>query len=254
MEKRPGLMGQAWQRSLIRPEVCAIENDGCRAPIQLDFTVACNQTGRMDAVQTLCVSWEVREQIGAPPQKDGQLITRARVSVSRAVVCAHTGKLHVSEGTLGLENPTVPCVHWPLAPAAYWGHHNKPQAKRHSQPEKEKDTALKHSSTLKGIVHPKMKILSLITRPHEYKIILVASLSYGWTTDVSWTIMFLVPFWALIAVYGGSESSQKYLNLCFEDERRSYRFGMTWVFIFGWTIPLNCCNVVKENSSIYSGL
>ncbi len=38
---------------------------------------------------------------------------------------------------------------------------------------------------------------------------------------------------------------QKYLNLCSEDERRSYGFGTTrgWVindriFIFGWTIPL----------------
>ncbi len=38
---------------------------------------------------------------------------------------------------------------------------------------------------------------------------------------------------------------QKYLNLCYEDERRSYGFGMTWgwvindrIFIFGWTIPL----------------
>ncbi len=38
---------------------------------------------------------------------------------------------------------------------------------------------------------------------------------------------------------------QKYLNLCSEDEQRSYGFGMTWgwvindrIFIFGWTIPL----------------
>ncbi len=47
---------------------------------------------------------------------------------------------------------------------------------------------------------------------------------------------------------GGSESSrmhQKYLNLCSEDERRSYMLGTTWgwvindrIFIFGWTIPL----------------
>ncbi len=39
---------------------------------------------------------------------------------------------------------------------------------------------------------------------------------------------------------------QKYLNLCSENEQRSYRFGTTWgwvindrIFIFGWTIPLN---------------
>ncbi len=38
----------------------------------------------------------------------------------------------------------------------------------------------------------------------------------------------------------------KNLNLCSEDEQRSYGFGMTWgwvikdrIFIFGWTIPLN---------------
>ncbi len=38
---------------------------------------------------------------------------------------------------------------------------------------------------------------------------------------------------------------QKYLNLCSEDERRSYGFVTTWgwvindrIFIFGWTIPL----------------
>ncbi len=39
---------------------------------------------------------------------------------------------------------------------------------------------------------------------------------------------------------------QKYLNLCFEHEQRSYGFGTTWgwvlnerIFIFGWTIYLN---------------
>ncbi len=52
-----------------------------------------------------------------------------------------------------------------------------------------------------------------------------------------------------VVVYGGSECSRissKNLNLCSEDERRSYRFGTTqrWVindsiFIFGWTIPLS---------------
>ncbi len=51
-----------------------------------------------------------------------------------------------------------------------------------------------------------------------------------------------------IAVHGGSESSQnasKNLNLCSEDERRSYGFGMTWgwvindiIFILGWSNPL----------------
>ncbi len=50
-----------------------------------------------------------------------------------------------------------------------------------------------------------------------------------------------------VAVYG-SESSrihQKYLNLCSEDEQRSYKFGTTWgwvihdrTFILGWIISL----------------
>ncbi len=42
---------------------------------------------------------------------------------------------------------------------------------------------------------------------------------------------------------------QKYLNLCSEDERRSYGFGTTWgwvindrIFIFRWTIPLLSLN------------
>ncbi len=53
---------------------------------------------------------------------------------------------------------------------------------------------------------------------------------------------------SFLAVYGGSESSrflQKYLNLCSEDEWKSYRFGTTWgwvindwIFICEWTIPL----------------
>jgi len=39
--------------------------------------------------------------------------------------------------------------------------------------------------------------------------------------------------------------NQKFLNLCSEDERRSYGVGTTWgwantdrIFIFGWTNPL----------------
>ncbi len=47
---------------------------------------------------------------------------------------------------------------------------------------------------------------------------------------------------------------QKYLNMCSEDERRSYGFGMTWgwvvndiIYIFGWTIPLMlyCVTFIK---------
>ncbi len=65
--------------------------------------------------------------------------------------------------------------------------------------------------------------------------------------------MSFLPFWALNMVVAllsmqGQKAlgfHPKYLNLCSEDELRSYRFGRTWgwvindrIFIFGWTIPL----------------
>ncbi len=75
-----------------------------------------------------------------------------------------------------------------------------------------------------------------------------------WTTDVTCIIltMSLLSFWALIVL--GSLLSmdgqralrihQKYLNLCSEDEWKSYSFGTTWgwvindrISILGWTIP-----------------
>ncbi len=54
----------------------------------------------------------------------------------------------------------------------------------------------------------------------------------------------LLCFWALIVVVHlvsmkGQKALrflQKYLNVCSEDERRSYRFGTTW----GWVINDNC--------------
>ncbi len=54
---------------------------------------------------------------------------------------------------------------------------------------------------------------------------------------------------------------QKYLNLCSEDECRSYGYGTTWgwvindsIFIFGWTIPLifllkNCNKMARYDIS-----
>ncbi len=52
---------------------------------------------------------------------------------------------------------------------------------------------------------------------------------------------------------------QKYLNLCSEDEQRSYEFGTTWgwvindrIFIFRWTIPLRFYkNTLFFNTFIY---
>ncbi len=59
----------------------------------------------------------------------------------------------------------------------------------------------------------------------------------GYFNDVLATFLDLAPGNS-IAVYGRvrelSDSIKKYLNLCFEDERRSYGFGMTWGW--GWTM------------------
>ncbi len=137
---------------------------------------------------------------------------------------------------------------------------------------------------LKGIVHPKMKMMSLSfqtcktsvhLRDKKHiedwhgrekkclimfffslctKMVLVVSFSYGWPADVTWTIltMSLLPFWALnvVVVLLSMEGQKalgfhpKYLNLCSDDEGRSYGFGTTWVwviddiiFIFGGTSP-----------------
>ncbi len=93
------------------------------------------------------------------------------------------------------------------------------------------------------------------------KSILVASENYGWTTDVTWTILTisLLPFWALnvvvvLMVIEGQKAlgfHKKYLNLCSELEQRSYGFGTTWGWVindrlFGWTNPLllKCRDIV----------
>ncbi len=70
--------------------------------------------------------------------------------------------------------------------------------------------------------------------------------------------MFLLPFWALnvsvalLSIQGQKALGfhQKYLNLCSEDEQRSYRFGATW----GWVIndrifnyPFNTFNSLNKS-------
>lgn len=102
-------MQHPWQWSFVRPKVCAVEDDRHSATVQLDFTIACDKTGEAGTVHTLSVSWEVGKQIGAPPQKDGQLFVRSTIIVSRATVGAHSGKLHICKSALRLEN--IPCVH-----------------------------------------------------------------------------------------------------------------------------------------------
>ncbi len=54
---------------------------------------------------------------------------------------------------------------------------------------------------------------------------------------------------------------QKYLNLCSEDEQRSYGFGMTWgwvinerISIFVWTIPINYQHDPRSLFPVAAGL
>ncbi len=111
-------------------------------------------------------------------------------------------------------------------------------------------------------------IKSLFLLSLHTKSIVVTSYNYGWTTDVSWTIltMSLLPFWALyvvvtlLSMQGQKDLRfhQKYINLLFR--RWTYGFGTTWrwvingkIFIFGWTIPLNNINLewVKNLMEMY---
>ncbi len=71
----------------------------------------------------------------------------------------------------------------------------------------------------------------------------------GSTSECLWSTSTFVNMSVLLLSMQGQKAlgiHQKYLNLCSEDEQRSYRFGTTWgwvindsIFIFGWTIPLN---------------
>ncbi len=90
----------------------------------------------------------------------------------------------------------------------------------------------------------------------------------GWTPDVTWTVLMMssLPYWVLNVVVAllsmeGQKAlrfHQNYLNLCSEDEQRSYRFGTTCgrvindrIFIFGWTIPLRDLSIT---ATMYNGL
>ncbi len=60
-------------------------------------------------------------------------------------------------------------------------------------------------------------------------------------TDVFTMFLGLGTFQLCCCLWEGQRAlwfHQKYLNLCSEDERRSYEFGTTWGWVLGWTIPL----------------
>ncbi len=112
----------------------------------------------------------------------------------------------------------------------------------------------------KGIVHPKMKILSSFTHPqlvpNLYECLCSAEHKGRYSEECGnravlghhWLF-----FFPNMEVNGapkqpGYKLSSKYLPLCSAEQRHSYRFGTTWgwvnddrILIFGWTIPLNLC-------------
>ncbi len=122
---------------------------------------------------------------------------------------------------------------------------------------------------LKGIVHTqKMKILSSFTHPQVvpnlYECLCSAehkgrySEECGKQSSSGATIGFHSIFFPTMEVNGapkqpGYKLSSKYLPLCSEEQRHSYRFGTTWgwvnddrIFIFGWTIPLSRWGIFVE--------
>ncbi len=112
-----------------------------------------------------------------------------------------------------------------------------------------------YSLWFKGIVHPKMKILSSFTHPQVvpnlYECLCSAehkgrySEECGKQSSSGAPLTSIVLFFPTMEVNGapkqpGYKLSSKYLP--------SYRFGTTWgwvnddrIFIFGWTIPLSNC-------------
>ncbi len=114
---------------------------------------------------------------------------------------------------------------------------------------------------LKGIVHPKMKILSSFTHPQVvpnlYECLCSAehkgrySEECGKQSSSGAPLTSIVFFPPTMEVNGapkqpGYKLSSEYLPLCSAEQRNSYRFGTTWgwvnddrIFIFGWTIPLS---------------
>ncbi len=91
------------------------------------------------------------------------------------------------------------------------------------------------NGAFKGIVHSKMKTLSLITHPH-----VIPKPSFQ---DLCSSSEHKLKY---LRVRKLSDFINKYLNLRSENEQWPYRLGTTWggvthdiIFIFGWTIPLN---------------
>ncbi len=108
---------------------------------------------------------------------------------------------------------------------------------------------------LKGIVHPKMKIMSSFTHPQVVPNLYecVCSAEHKGRYSEEWGKQSSI-FSPTMEVNGAPKQpdyklSSEYLPLCSE-QTHSYRFGSTWgwvnddrIFIFGWTVSLNPDNL-----------
>lgn len=86
VEERPGLVGQAGQRRLVRPEVGAVEDERLGAAVPGHPPAPGDEAGAAGAVDALRVAGEVREEAPAPPQQDGQRLVAPRVVVAGSAV------------------------------------------------------------------------------------------------------------------------------------------------------------------------
>ncbi len=110
-----------------------------------------------------------------------------------------------------------------------------------------------HGKSIKGIVHPKMKILSSFTLPQVipnlYECLCSAEHKGRYSEECGKQSNSGAP---LTSKQPGYKLSSKYFPLCLAEQRNSYRFRTTWgrvnydrIFIFGWTIPLSKTSKIK---------
>ncbi len=154
---------------------------------------------------------------------------------------------------------TTNCAHF-SAPRCLFSFEREPQKHLIIGPLSQTEVKLYYKLPLvKGIVHPKMKILSSFTHPQVvpnlYECVCSAEHKGRYSEECGkqqfWgTIDFHSIFFPTMEDNGapkqpGYKLSSEYLPLCSAEQRHSYRFRTTWewvnddrIFIFGWTIPL----------------
>ncbi len=117
---------------------------------------------------------------------------------------------------------------------------------------------------VKGIVHPKMKILSSFTHPQVvpnlYECLCSAEHKGRYSEECGkqsssgaplTCIVFFFLLWK--SMVPQKQPGYKLLQNIFLEQRNSYRFGTTWggvnddrIFIFGWTIPLTASDSLRR--------